>query len=178
MCTCVNKQMCVSCANANVQNAGLCMRDGWRASKTSPLLLVVSYYCYCRRVSRRERKAGVRRVARRFRYSPSSSCSRFRANSGADRRMDFLYDTGRFSARKTQIFLTFLSSLYETLLASPRLVVPAAIIRVTHHFSNISVISLAISCPSLENASAIRNISEQRRGERMTLSRLDSRRRM
>lgn len=115
---------------------------------------------------------GVRRVARRFRHSPSSSCSRFRADPDADRSGDSPPRQKDFSARRTQIFLTFLSSLYETLLASPRLV-PAI-----PHLSNISVISSAIPCPSLENASAIRNISEQRRGERTTLSRLDSRRRM
>lgn len=90
-----------------IQDAGLCMRDEWRASKMSPLLLVVSYYCYCRRVSQRKRKAGVRRVARRFRYYPSSSYSRFRADSNADERKDSSLWDGKISRAKNANFSHF-----------------------------------------------------------------------
>lgn len=176
MCICV-KQMCLSCVKMYRMHGRRSLHARRVAGvedvavTISSKLLITNYYCW--RVSQRDRKVGVRRAAGRFRHSPSSSCSRFRASPDADRSGDFPSETEGFSARRTRIFLTFLSSLYETLLASPRLVVPAI-----PHLSNISVISSALPCPSLENASAIRNISEQRRGERTTLSRLDSRRRM
>lgn len=105
-----------------------------------------------------------------------SSCSRFRADLDGRERFLFLSFSQEGSPREFfSLFYLVCTRLSVLALGSPR----------RSHGSRARpatfwtrVISSAIPCPSRGNASAIRNISEQRRGERTTLVRLDSRHRM
>lgn len=124
----------------------------------------------------RARSEGGREASRGDFAILPSSCSRFRADLDGRERFLFLSFSQEGSPREFfSLFYLVCTRLSVLALGSPR---RSHGPRARPATSWTRVISSVIPCPSRENASAICNISEQRRGERTTPVRLDSRRRM